>query len=241
MPSKSEFITWAIERYQSSGGSGVASVSASSVTASKVQIRNDEGDLLKEYDKDFAEYKMGSTTNESASRETPKATQGQNGNNELTKKDDYKNEPTPMGARPNLPLALVGLVALVGIIAIAASNTGVSTTSTTAPDSPGAMSQEELSSESQSGLNPETSQGANESSHAPSDPYEEVIDGATVYQYCENGQKFNTLVGSNEGAKGFGAILDGRSLLHPDKLPYKDLQRLKDMMRGYCPDSLYLR
>jgi len=240
MPSKSEFIAWAIERYQSSGGSGVASVSASSVTASKVQIRNDEGDLLEEYDKDFAEYKMGSTTNESAPRETPKATQGQNGDNESTKKDDYKNEPTPMGARSNLPLALVGLAALVGIIAIAASNTGMNTTSTKTPGSPGAMSHEELSSESQSGLNPKTSQITNEPSNTPSDPYEEVFDGATVYQICENGQKFNTLASLNAGAKGFGAILDGRSMLHPEALPYRDLQRLKNLMRSYCPDALYL-
>jgi len=132
MPSKSDFITWAIERYQSSGGSGVASFSASSVTASKVQIRNDEGDLLEEYDKDFAEYKMGSIAGDSAPNETPRVKPEQVANRSFDRTGDNKQEATPKGAKPNLPLALAGLVALIGVIAFAATKIGVNTT-TSAP------------------------------------------------------------------------------------------------------------
>lgn len=73
------------------------------------------------------------------------------------------------------------------------------------------------------------------------DPNEEVFDGATVYKICETGSNFNSMVrmGGN-GGKGWGAVLDGRSMLHPDKLPYRELQRLKNLMRDYCPDALYI-
>ena len=74
------------------------------------------------------------------------------------------------------------------------------------------------------------------------DPYEEVFDGATVYKICENGSNYNSMVRMNgNGGRGWGAVLDGRSLLHPDKLPYRELQRLKNLMRDYCPDALYIQ
>jgi len=135
MPSKSDFITWAIERYISSGGSGLASFSASSVTESKVQIRNDEGDLLEEYDKDFAEYKMGAIAGDSAPNETPRVKPEQVANRSFNRTGENKQEATPKGAKPNLPLALAGLVALIGVIAFAASKIGVNTTTSAPPPS----------------------------------------------------------------------------------------------------------
>lgn len=72
------------------------------------------------------------------------------------------------------------------------------------------------------------------------DPYEEVFDGATVYKICETGSYFNSMINRDNGGRGFGAVLDGRSMMYPDKLPYRELQRLKNLMRKYCPEALYI-
>lgn len=72
------------------------------------------------------------------------------------------------------------------------------------------------------------------------DPYEEVFDGATVYKICETGSNFNSMISRDNGGRGYGVVLDGRSMMNPDKLPYRELQRLKNLMRKYCPEALYI-
>jgi hypothetical protein len=48
------------------------------------------------------------------------------------------------------------------------------------------------------------------------------------------------MISRDDGGRGYGVVLDGRSMMNPDKLPYRELQRLKNLMRKYCPEALYI-
>lgn len=57
MKSRTQLVSWSINYYKEQGGQGEPSEESSGITASKVQIRNEEGDLLQEIDREFAEFK----------------------------------------------------------------------------------------------------------------------------------------------------------------------------------------
>ena len=78
------------------------------------------------------------------------------------------------------------------------------------------------------------------------DPYSVKYDGATIDEYCETGHKFNQMVSlSNHGkpyedrGRGFMLILQGRNMVHPEKLSYQDLMTVKRLMGERCPDVAY--
>jgi len=62
MSSSNHLINWCIQRYKVDGGEGIPDAEASGVTATKVQIRNSDGDLLQEYEKDFVKFKLQNNT-----------------------------------------------------------------------------------------------------------------------------------------------------------------------------------
>jgi len=59
MASREDLISWSINYYKEQGGEGVPSSEASGLTVSMVQIRNIDGELLQEIDREFAEFKSG--------------------------------------------------------------------------------------------------------------------------------------------------------------------------------------
>lgn len=93
MTTKAQLVAWAIERYKQVDGAGSPSLPACSVTTAHVQIRDEDGILLAEYERDFVEYKLA-TPSECESNEIMKQESAESSSNPSLATPKHRENPT---------------------------------------------------------------------------------------------------------------------------------------------------